>query len=137
MADRRLFLTNGFELADTAPPDYELLVRKLKAGAADPAFKGGWDEKVARYGRGLTILRSGQCPYIAKFAAEIAETAQQEYGIKARTVKIDSWRDAQDAPTPYAVFALIYQGRLIADHQISRTRFRNIMNRCVRQDSQS
>jgi ribosomal protein S18 acetylase RimI-like enzyme len=131
LADRRLFLSNGFELVDTAPPDYELLVRKLKTDAADPAFKGGWDEKVARYGRGLTIVRSGQCPYIAKFAAEIAQAAEQEYGIKARTVKLESCRDAQNAPSPYAVFALIYNGRLIADHQISRTRFRNIMKRCV------
>ena len=131
LADPRLFLANGFELVDTAPPDYELLVRKLRASAANPIFKGGWDEKVAHYSRGLTIIRSSQCPYIAKFTAEIAETAEQEYGIKPRIVDIQSWRDAQNAPTPYAVFALIYRGRLIADHQISRTRFRNIMNQCV------
>ena len=37
--------------------------------------------------------------------------------------------DAQNAPTPYAVFAVIYDGRLLADHQISRARFRNIMNK--------
>ena len=44
-------------------------------------------------------------------------------------VDLESWSDAQDAPTPYAVFALIYDGRLLADHQISRTRFRNIMDK--------
>jgi hypothetical protein len=131
LLDRRLFLANWFELVDTAPPDYELLIRRLKAGGADPAFKGGWDQKVARYSRGLTIIRSSQCPYIAKFAAEIAETAAQEYGIQARIVNIETCHDAQNAPTPYAVFALIYKGRLLADHQISRTRFRNIMNKCA------
>ena len=131
LADRRLFLANGFEPVDTAPPDYELLVRKLKASAANPVFKGAWDEKVARYSRGLTIIRSSQCPHIAKFAAEIAEAAEQEYGIKPGIVDIESWQDAQNAPTPYAVFALIYNGRLLADHQISRTRFRNIMNKWV------
>ena len=41
LADRRVFLANGFELVDTAPPDYELLIRKLKARAADPVFKRG------------------------------------------------------------------------------------------------
>ena len=131
LADHRLFLTSGFELVDTAPPDYELLVRKLKPSAAVPVFKGGWDKKVARYSRGLTIIRSNQCPYIAKFVAEITDTAEHEYGIKARIVDIESCRDAQDAPTPYAVFAIIYKGRLVADHQISRTRFRNIMNECL------
>lgn len=131
LADRRLFQAKGFEPVDTAPPDYELLVRKLKPGAATPAFKTGWDQKVARYARGLTIIRSSQCPYITKFADEIAQTAEQEYAIKPRVVNIESWCDAQSAPTPYAVFALIYQGRLVADHQISRTRFRNIMDRCA------
>ncbi|MGA2183951.1 MAG: GNAT family N-acetyltransferase [Bryobacteraceae bacterium] len=129
LADQRLFIANGFEPVDTAPPDYQLLVRKFSARAADPVFKGGWEQKLARYSRGLTIIRSNQCPYIAKFAAEIAQTAEEEYGIKPRFVDLESWSDARNAPTPYAVFALIYNGRLLADHQISRTRFRNIMNK--------
>jgi len=131
LADRRLYEANGFELADTAPPDYELLVRKLKTEAANPAFKGDWERKLARYSRGLTIIRSGQCPYVTKFAAEIVESAEQDYGIKAKVVELKSWKDAQNAPTPYAVFALIYEGRLLADHQISLTRFRNIMRKCL------
>ena len=128
LADRRLFLANGFEPVDTAPPDYQLLVRKFKRTAANPAFKKGWDRKVARFGRGLTIIRSSQCPHIAKFASDIAQTAVEEYQIAPRVVDLRSWRDAQNAPTPYGVFALIYKGRLLADHQISRARFRNIMN---------
>jgi ribosomal protein S18 acetylase RimI-like enzyme len=127
MADRRLFLSKGFERAGTAPPDYELLVRKFSEKAASPSFKNGSDEKVASYSCGLTIIRSKQCPYVAKFAGEISECAEQEFGIKPRIVELESWRDAQNAPTPYAVFALIYKGRLVADHQVSRTRFRNIM----------
>ena len=42
-------------------------------------------------------------------------------------VDLESWSDAQAAPTPYVVFALIYNGRLLSDHQISRTHFRHIM----------
>jgi GNAT superfamily N-acetyltransferase len=129
LADHRLFLANAFELVDTAPPDYQLLVRKLNSAAANPAFKKSWDQKVARYGRGLTIIRSSQCPHIAKFASDIAQTAAKEYHLRPKVVDLGSWLDAQNAPTPYAVFAVIYNGRLLADHQISRTRFRNIMNK--------
>jgi len=129
LADRRLFLANGFEPVDTAPPDYQLLVRKLNSSAANPAFKRDWDRKLERYSRGLTIIRSSQCPHIAKFAADIAETAEKEYRMAPRVVDLQSPGEAQSAPTPYAVFALIYDGKLLADHQISRTRFRNIMNK--------
>jgi len=78
--------------------------------------------------------RTGRFPkiavsYIAKFAADIIETAEKEYHIRPTLVDLESWSDAQAAPTPYAVFALIYGGRLLADHQISRTRFRNIMDK--------
>jgi len=131
LADRHLFLTNGFETVDTASPDYELLVRKFDRSAANPAFKKGWDQKLAQYGRGLTIIRSSQCPHITKFAAEIAKTAEHEYHIEPRLVELTSWSDAQNAPTPYAIFSVIYNGRLLADHQISRTRFRNIMRKCA------
>jgi hypothetical protein len=130
LADSRLFLANGFESVDDAPPDYRLLVRKFDPGAVNPAFKKGWDRKLAQYSQGLTIIRSSQCPHIAKFAADIAQAAGEEYHIRPTVVDLESWSDAQDAPTPYAVFALIYNGRLLADHQISRTRFRNIMNKC-------
>jgi GNAT superfamily N-acetyltransferase len=131
LADRRLFLANGFEPVDSAPPDYQLLVRKFDDGTVNPAFRKGWDRKLRKYGRGLTIIRSSQCPHVAKFAAEIAEAARNEYHIRPKVVDLESWKDAQNAPTPYAVFAVIYNGRLLADHQISRTRFRNIMRERV------
>jgi hypothetical protein len=130
LADARLFLANGFETFDTAPPDYELLVRKLKPSAANPEFRKSGDHVLARYRRGLTIVSSSQCPYAVKFAAEITETARTEYGIEPRLVTLKSWRDAQNAPTPYAVFSIISDGKVVADHQISRTRFRNIMKQC-------
>jgi len=129
LAGPALFLANGFEVVDTAPPDYQLLVRKLKPSAANPAFRGGWEAKLAKYRRGLTLIFSDQCPHIARFAAEISESARHDYHLKPRIVRLRSAREAQNAPTPYAVFALLYEGRILADHPISRTRFRSIMRR--------
>jgi L-amino acid N-acyltransferase YncA len=131
MAGPALFQRHGFTLVDTAPPDLDLLVLKFDASAEPPKFKGDWEKKAARYGPGLTIISSGQCPYVTKFAGEIAEAAQREYGIAPRLVELKSPSQAQDAPTPYAVFSLVYNGRVVADHQISRTRFRNIMRKLV------
>jgi len=131
LAGPALFLSCGFESVASAPPDYQLLVRKLRPSAPDPAIKGDWDKKLKPYAKGLTIVRSTQCPHIAKFADEIMEAAEKEYGLTPRVVEIASCRQAQQAPTPYAVFAVIYNGRVLADHPISRTRFRNIMRKIV------
>lgn len=128
-ASSALFVKNGFEVADIAPPDYQLLVRKLDPAAPIPVFKGAWEKKLKKYAQGLTIVRSDQCPRIAKFASEIADAAEKDYGLKARVVELKTHREAQGAPTPYAVFAIINNGHLLADHPISRTRFHNIMKK--------
>jgi hypothetical protein len=104
LADRRLFLANGFEAVDTAPPDYQLLVRKLDRGANNPAFKNGWDQRLRQYSRGLTIIRSSQCPHIAKFAADIAETAEKEYHIKPKVVDLESCQRCPECANPLRDF---------------------------------
>jgi GNAT superfamily N-acetyltransferase len=131
LAKPDLFLKCGFQPVAAAPPDYQLLALKFEASAPDPSFPADWDKRLKRYVRGFTIIRSAQCPHIAKFADEIAASAEEEFGLKPRVVELKTARDAQRAPTPYAVFALIKDGRLLADHQISRTRFRNIMRKAA------
>jgi len=131
LADSRIFLKNGFEAVDAAPPDYQLLVKRFKKSAPAPRFKGQWDKRLRKLGKGLTIIRADQCPHTAKFADEIAEMARTTYGIKPRTVELKTPRDARSAPTPYATFAIVYDGQLLADHQISRARFGNIMDKLL------
>jgi hypothetical protein len=129
MAGKELFLKNGFEVVDTAPLDFELLVKKFKKSAPLPKFKGDWDKRLGKYGKGLTIIRSDQCPYVAKAFREISQTAQSTYGIKPRVIELRSSKEAQRAPSPFGVFSIILDGKLVADHPISNTRFVNIMNK--------
>jgi hypothetical protein len=54
------------------------------------------------------------------------------YKLKTKIVDIKTHQDSQNAPTPYAVFAIICNGRMLADHPISRTRFVNIMKKVLK-----
>ncbi len=132
LASSEIFIKNGFEVVSTAPPDYELLVKKFNKSAPDPKFKDNWEEKLRKYGEGLTIIRADQCPHSIKFADEIAEMAKNTYKLKTNIVEIKTHQDAQIAPTPFAVFAIIHNGLILADHQISRTRFINIMKKVLK-----
>ena len=129
MAAKDLFLENGFEVVDKAPPDFELLAKRFNKSAPLPKFKGDWEKRLSKYDKGLTIIRSDQCPYVAKSIREICETAQREYGIKPRIIELQNSKQAQNAPSAFAIFSIIHDGRLVADHPISNTRFRNIMNK--------
>jgi hypothetical protein len=127
MAGKELFLKNGFESVDEAPPSFALLVKQLKKSSL-PRFQGGYEEKASGHGKGLVIIRSDQCPCIAKFTQDILEGAKG-FGLKPKVVELKNAKAAQSAPSPYGIFNILYQGKLIADHPISRTRFIRIMEK--------
>jgi len=131
LAGSALFLKHGFEVVDTAPPDYELLVKKLDPSAPNPRIRGDWGRRLKKYGSGLTIIRAEQCPHSIRFAEKTAAAAEATYGLKPRMVTLKTWREARAAPTPFAVFAVILDGELVADHHISVRRFETLMDRVL------
>jgi N-acetylglutamate synthase-like GNAT family acetyltransferase len=132
MAKKEAFLKLGYELTEEAPPHYQLLVKRFNDDAPVPAFSGNWKKKLARYKKGLTIIHSDQCPYVTKALNEIPPVAQEEFGIEPNLVELPSCRPAQDSPNPYGIFSIIWKGELVADHPISKTRFKNIMSKLLK-----
>jgi len=126
IAKRDLFLKAGFSLTDTLPPDHELMTKKFKKSAPDPKFPIDFDKRLQKYKKGLTIIWSNQCPYVGKSLGEIFNTANKK-GLKFKSVELKTAKEAQAAPTPYSVFSIIYNGKVVADHMVSNTRFKNIL----------
>jgi len=131
MPGKELFLENGFEVADKAPPDFELLVKRFTS-APSPGFTGDWEGKLSQYSSGLIIIRSDQCPYVAKSVKEITETARNEYGIEPQIIELENCREARNTPSVFGVFSMVYNGRLLAEHPISNRRFMNIMDKEIK-----
>ncbi|NLZ05142.1 MAG: GNAT family N-acetyltransferase [Phycisphaerae bacterium] len=125
MARSDLFIKAGFVSADRIGP-YELLVKKLKATAPDPRFIVDRERLCKRYSKGLTILAADQCTYVIKSAERIAETART-LGLEPNVVRVGGAKASRELPTPYGVFCILYDGKLIAERPISATRFRSIL----------
>lgn len=128
MIGKDIFLKNGFEVSDTAAPDFELLVKKIKKNAPNPEFTTNWDKKLSQYKSGLTIIRANQCPYTIKNVNEIIDTAQKKFGLEVNIIESNVCHDAQAVPCAFGVFCIIFNGEVISHHPISNTRFINIMN---------
>ncbi|MBN1357735.1 GNAT family N-acetyltransferase [Candidatus Bathyarchaeota archaeon] len=128
MANKELFLKNGFRQVQ-ASGVFTLLVKQLKK-AAEPKFKDC--ENQLRNYEGLTIVYSNQCPWVARFMSELVETIAGK-DLKVAVVELKSVEQAQAAPSIYAVFNLVNDGKLLADHYISNTRFLNIVNKELKQ----
>ena len=141
MAGSELFIKAGFVPVDrimgsseaSAAP-YELLVKKLDKTAPDPRFIVEREWLCKRYKKGLTILAADQCPYGAKSAERISE-ASRRLGLEPKVVRVGSAQASRELPTPYGVFSIVYDGKLIAHRPISATRFLSIMRRHAAQGS--
>lgn len=115
LAHRQVMDRNGFECVDTAAPSFSLMVRKF-GNHPSPTFVGGWEKKAAAFGKGLTIIRSDQCPYIVD-ATQAAMAAAEKAGIKSRIVELQNRDDLlRMSPSAYGVFSLVLNGTLLSYH---------------------
>jgi hypothetical protein len=119
LVGKRFLLGEGFESVDDAPPSFELMVNRF-APAPPPSFPNDWDVRLRRFGKGLTVVRSDQCPYIDEAAETVLETAKG-YGLKADVVELKSCAEVRErAPSPYGVFSIVLNGRLLSYHCLCR-----------------
>jgi hypothetical protein len=125
MAGSGLFVKAGFVSAESSPP-YQLFVKKFKKAAPDPRFIVERERVLKRCQKGLTILAADQCPMVPKCVKDIAE-ASGALGLKTKVVRVRSAKESRELPTPYGIFSIVYDGKLIAERPISARRFTNIM----------
>ena len=127
MVGKKLFVKNGFEVV-AAAGRFELLMRQLTK-SAPPEFND-WERELGVY-EGWNLVYAKQCPMIVKSIDVLNETAE-EMGVALNIRELKAAREAQNAPSGYGVFGLIRDGRLLADHYISKARFLNILRKELR-----
>lgn len=128
MAGKGLFLKNGFKSVDQAKPSYELMIKTIRKGPL-PKFKD-WERQVNKY-KGLNIVYANQCPWVARSITGLSEIAKKK-GLRLKIIELKNAKQAQNAPSPYAVFNLVYDGRLLVDHYVSARRFQNILDKEIK-----
>ncbi len=128
LTGKKLFLKNGFDLVDTAPPGFELLVKQFK-DVALPSFPKDWDERLKSYGEGLTVVFTKQCPYLPDATKLILEAAN-EVGVKARAVELKSAADIHErAPSAYGVYSIVYNGQLLSHYYIKKEKLIELLEK--------
>ena len=127
MADKRVFEKNGFQEISKLNR-FELMVYKTNDSAKDPSFID-WTSKAKAYD-GWHLLYTDQCPWHNKSAVDLQKAALED-GILLNVTKMTSHIDAQNAPSGFAGYNLIYNGELMEDHYISGTRFKNILKKII------
>jgi hypothetical protein len=107
----KIFLKNGFELADRAAPSFDLLVKRFNPMAPTPRFK----PNAAFIPPGLTLYHSDQCPYTQN-VPEIFEKVGEKLRIPTTIIHLDNAQAAQKSPCLYGTLAYYFNGKFLTYH---------------------
>jgi len=125
LVGKEFFLKHNFESVDKHPP-FTLMVKKF-GNAPSPSFSGDFDERLTAHEKGLTIIRSDQCPYIDAAVKAASDTAN-ELSINTKVVELKSSEDVRKlSPSPYGVFGIVYDGKLVSYHSMAKKDLMNIL----------
>jgi hypothetical protein len=58
-------------------------------------------------------------------------------GLEPKVVQVGNAKASRELPTPYGVFSILYDGKLIADRPVSAKRFSNIMSKMAKPASKA
>ena len=129
MANKTIFEKNNYHKVDEKDR-FELMSKSFNDKASLPSFVD-WDQNLKIY-NGWNLVYSDQCPWHDKSVKALANTSRK-YNIDLMVTQLKSPLDAQQAPSGFGTFSLIRDGRLLADHYISNTRFENILKKELNQ----
>ncbi|WP_299365581.1 GNAT family N-acetyltransferase [Winogradskyella sp.] len=125
IANKTIFEKFGFTEVDKKGR-FELLSKKWNPDAEHPKLID-WTEKQKQY-QGWHLVYADQCPWHEKSAFDLLNTAM-DYGIELKLTKLETSDEAKNAPSGFGVFSLLHNGKLIDDHYLSATRFKNILKK--------
>jgi GNAT superfamily N-acetyltransferase len=128
LVGKKLLLSRGFESVAQAPPGYELLAHNFSPAPA-PSFPTDWKRRAEFYGKGLTVIRTDQCPYLDD-AVNTAIDAARDRGIPARVIELTSARDVRErAPSPYGVFTIVLDGEVLSHYYLPQKKLNEILDK--------
>ncbi len=118
LVSKDIFADNGFTEVDQAPPSFQLMATRF-GSAPEPSLPKNWDERARAFGRGLTVIRTAQCPYIENGTNAMLSHAK-ELGLAAKVIELKSAREVQErSPFAYGVFGMVLDGRLLSYKYLS------------------
>lgn len=129
VAEKDVFLQNGFELVETKER-FELLSRKWDDKAPNPKLID-WTANQKKY-KGWNLVYADQCPWHEKSVFDLLNTAM-DFGIDLKIKKLETVQEVKQAPSGFGVFSLLHNGKLLEDHYLSATRFKNILKKELKQ----
>lgn len=121
LSDPQYLKYKGFQVADTAEPNFELLYLPFDENAPVPHFKNCAKEDRTTE-TGMVLYYTNQCPHTAKYVPIIEKLARQN-GRPLTVHKIETTEQAQAAPCPVTTYSFFYDGKFVTNEIFGEKKF--------------
>lgn len=129
LTDKSFFVKHGFQVCDTAPPYFELLVKPFR-DAPLPTFRPNARTGAFAHTKDLAILYTDQCPFTGFYLDEMVEVAA-EYGLSAEKIKLTTTQQVQDGPSPFGVSGVYLRGQFLTHEIMTRKSFDKLLSKAL------
>lgn len=123
LSDKKFFQKQGFELADTADPYFELWYKKLKPDAPIPKFRDCAKKGECNDKDGLIIYYSNGCPFNEYYVNTELTRVAEINNKKLKIIKITNKEQAQNHFVPYTNYSIFNNGKFITQHILNEKNF--------------
>ncbi|MGS0764361.1 GNAT family N-acetyltransferase [Syntrophomonas curvata] len=124
LSEKKFLLKYGFEVADTAGNDYELLA--LSFDGQKPHFSE--NAKAMKIDdKSLTIYYGLQCPYIPNCIEQVQNYCDKN-NIPLNLVAVDTLEKAKNVPCIFNNYAVFYNGAFETAHLLNETYLKKLLH---------
>lgn len=125
LSDKTYLEKYGFEVVDSAKPNFELLALSFN-NKQTPKFTDNAKKCVVEK-KGLVIYYNDECPYIINCIKEIKEVCTEK-NIELTLCYVDTLDKAKNAPCYMNSFAVFYNGNFVTHELLNKGRLIKFLN---------
>ena len=127
LSDPKFLKKNGFEVCDTAPPFFELLVRKNNSDAPDPKFMPHVKQNSLPGKKGLTVFYTNQCVFTDYYVNVEYQNIAKEFNLPLEIIHINSREDIIKIPSAFPIHNIYLDGEFLTHEIQTVKRFGKLM----------
>jgi GNAT superfamily N-acetyltransferase len=119
MSDLKFFKRKGFELADEAPPYFQLWYKPLDTKVEAPRFKEVAKSATCDVKKGLAVYYTHGCPFNEYYVNVELKRIANERGIPIQITHLKTAKEARQHFVPHTLYSVFYNGNFVTQHVLN------------------
>ena len=131
LTDKKFYLHNNFEIIDTAPPYFELLVLKFNKNAKNPSFTENVKKGICNNKKGFTFIYSNQCPFMEEYVGLLSDICKDRK-ISCKVIHLKNHKEAQEVGSPFGTLGIYYNGEFKIHELMPEKKFEKFIETLIK-----